>query len=66
MTWKGCEKEQSRSDFKVLSQHLPGGTKENHEIHVRIAWSQARGLNPVPLKYEGVVSTRLWPSVGGF
>lgn len=30
-------KEATLAKFEVLAQHLPGGTKENHENPVRIA-----------------------------
>jgi hypothetical protein len=36
--WKGCERKRLWPSFKILSQHLPGGTEENHEkLKERIA-----------------------------
>jgi hypothetical protein len=59
---------QSWSNFKILSQHSPGGIEENHEISVRIARCWGQDLNPVPPKYEaGVLTARLrhsFPSGG--
>jgi hypothetical protein len=37
MNWKGFGRKWLWPDFKVLSQNLPEGTKENHEIPVRTA-----------------------------
>ena len=34
-------KEVTVAMFEVLSQHLPGGNKENHEITLRIAGIRA-------------------------
>jgi hypothetical protein len=31
MNWKGFGRKRSWHNFKVLSQHSPGGTEENHE-----------------------------------
>jgi hypothetical protein len=38
---EGMLKEATVAKFEVLSQHLPGGTKENHEITLRIAGIRA-------------------------
>jgi hypothetical protein len=52
MNWKGCGK-------KVLSQHLPGVTEENHKTSSQDSQSPGQGLNPLPPKYEaGVLTTR--------
>ena len=37
----GTVKEATVAKFEVLSQHLPGETKENHEITLRIAGIRA-------------------------
>jgi hypothetical protein len=44
MNWKGFGRKQSWSNFKVLSDLLPGGTDENHEMPLRIAdlWAEIR------------------------
>jgi hypothetical protein len=31
LNWKGCRREWLRPLFKVLFQHMPGGTVEKHE-----------------------------------
>jgi hypothetical protein len=46
-------------NFKVLSQHSPGGTEENHEHLSRDSRFPDKDLNPEPLEYEaGVLTTR--------
>jgi hypothetical protein len=40
--------------FKVLSQHLPGGTEENHRNLIQGSWSPGLDLNPRPPKYEAL------------
>jgi hypothetical protein len=30
MSWKGCGRKRLWPNFKVLSQHLPGGAEESH------------------------------------
>jgi hypothetical protein len=48
---------QSWHNFKVLSQHLPGGTKQNHGNLNQDNWYPGRDLNPGPPKSEaGVLS----------
>jgi methyltransferase-like protein len=44
MNWKGCVKSKVVSQFKALSQHLLGETKENREKPLRIAGFQAEIL----------------------
>jgi hypothetical protein len=39
--------------FKVLSQNLPGLTKENHKTHRM--WSSGRALKPEPSEYKAGV-----------
>jgi hypothetical protein len=41
----------------VLSQHLPGGTTENHENFTHNSQSLGQDLNPGPPKHEAVVLT---------
>jgi hypothetical protein len=31
MNWKGLRRKRSWLNFKVLSQHFPGGAEENHK-----------------------------------
>jgi hypothetical protein len=33
MNWKGSGRKRSWPNFKVLSQHFPADTEENHEKH---------------------------------
>jgi hypothetical protein len=47
--------------FKVLSQHLPGRTGENHENLSQDSLSPDRDLNPGPSEYEAGVLTTRWP-----
>jgi hypothetical protein len=56
MSLKGCGRKQSWP--KVLSQHFPGHTEENHE-KTQYNLSLGRDLNPRPAKYvAGVLTTR--------
>jgi hypothetical protein len=59
MSWKGCGRKRSWSNFKVPFYLLPGGTENNHE---RPLASRSLGLdlNPGRSGYErGVLTTRL-------
>jgi hypothetical protein len=31
MNWKGFDRKKFWPNFKVISQHLPGGTEKNHK-----------------------------------
>jgi hypothetical protein len=45
--------------FKVLSQHFPGGTQENHKNFNHDSQSLGQYLNPGPPKYKAGVLTAL-------
>jgi hypothetical protein len=40
VNWKGFGRKRSWPNFKILSQHLPGGTEENYE-KPQSGWSVA-------------------------
>jgi hypothetical protein len=46
MNWKGCARKRSWSNFKVLSQYLPGRTEGNHKKNCQDSRSLGRDLNP--------------------
>jgi len=52
MNWKEGERKRPWPNFKVLSQHLPGETEENHENLSHDSRSQDRDLNQGPPEYE--------------
>jgi hypothetical protein len=59
MNWK----ETIMSKFKVISQHSPGGTEQNHE-KPQNSWFPGQDLNPGPPEYKvGVSTIRPWRSV---
>jgi hypothetical protein len=64
MNWKGFGRKWSWPNFKALSRHLPGGSKENHKIFREDTRSQSQYLNPGPPEYEvRALTTRPWSSV---
>jgi hypothetical protein len=65
VNWKRCGSQRSWPDFKVLSRHSPGRTKENHE-ELRTAGRRGRDLNPEHPVYEGVLTTQSQRSVFPF
>jgi hypothetical protein len=50
-------KEAPVAKFKMLSQHLLGGTEENHENLNQDSQSPGRDLNPGPPEYEAEMLT---------
>jgi hypothetical protein len=53
-----CDLFKMLSVSKVLIQHLPCGTEENHKIP-QDTWSPDQDLNPGPVNYEtGVLTTQ--------
>jgi hypothetical protein len=56
MNWKGFGRKQSWSNFKGLSRHSPGGTKEHENLSLN-SLSPGRDLNSGPPEYE-VLTTR--------
>jgi hypothetical protein len=59
MRWKGCGRKQSRSNFKVLSRHLPGGLRKTTNNFSQDSRSPGRNFNPGPPGREaGVLTTR--------
>jgi hypothetical protein len=64
MNWKGFGKKQSWLNFKVLSQHLPQGTEENHKEKSQNSWSPGWDLYLRHPEYEtGVLTTQPQRSV---
>jgi hypothetical protein len=61
MNRKRFGRDQSWPNFKVLSQHSPEGTEEDHE-NPQDSRSPVRYLNPGPLDYDTGVLT--WSHVG--
>jgi hypothetical protein len=55
MNWKGCGRRQSWPNFKLLSQHLPGGTEDNHKNLSEDNRSPSRDLKLGLLEYESGV-----------
>lgn len=41
--------------FKVLTQQLPGGNEETHELPSQDSQSSERDTNPETLQYEGLL-----------
>jgi hypothetical protein len=52
MNWKGIARQRSWPNFKVLSRHSPGGTKENHENLNLDSWSPGEESKSGPPDYE--------------
>jgi hypothetical protein len=52
MNWKRFGMKRSWFNFKVLSQHLPGETEENHGNRNQESQYLGRVLNLGPPKYE--------------
>jgi hypothetical protein len=48
MNWKGFGRKQSWTNFKVLSQHLPGGTEKSTINLSHNSWSPGWDLNLTP------------------
>jgi hypothetical protein len=58
MNGKTVGRKRPWSNFKVLAQHFPGGTEENHE-HRQYSRSLGGDLKPGPPEYEaGVLTTQ--------
>jgi hypothetical protein len=55
MNWKRFGRKRLWSNFKVLSQHLPGGTEANHENFNQESLSPVPRFEPGPPEYEAGV-----------
>jgi hypothetical protein len=66
MNWKEFDRKQLWPDFKVLSQHSPGGTEEiPRKTSIRIAGRRGRDLHTELPEYDaGALATRPPRSVG--
>jgi hypothetical protein len=56
---KRCGRKRPWPNFKVLSQHLPGGTEKNHKNPHQYSHSPGRELSLGPTEHAAVMLTTL-------